>query len=87
MFYCELLSGLWIGDTDILVNEKFIKDNNIEIIFNCTQMFHFPELDLYKKIRLPFSPIRDSDNDVYLIMGIIRENLISVCIKTLLRVV
>ena len=32
MFYCELISGLWIGDTDILNNEKFIKDNNISII-------------------------------------------------------
>ena len=31
MFYCELLSGLWIGDTDILTNEKFIQDNNITI--------------------------------------------------------
>lgn len=67
MFYCELLSGIWIGDTDILVNEKFIKDNNIDIIFNCTQMFNFPETSLYKRIRLPFSPVREPDNDIYLI--------------------
>ena len=67
MFYCELLSGLWIGDTDILTNEKFIQDNNINVILNCTQMFNFPELDLYKKVRLPFSPVRESDNDIYLI--------------------
>ena len=67
MFYCELLSGLWIGDTDILTNEKFIQDNNISIILNCTQMFNFPELDLYKKVRLPFSPVRESDNDIYLL--------------------
>ena len=70
MFYCELLSGIWIGDTDILVNDRFIKDNNIDIILNCTQMFNFPELDLYKKVRLPFSPVRESDSDIYLI----REN-------------
>jgi len=67
MFYCELLSGLWIGDTDILHNEKFISDNNITIIFNCTQMFEFPKIELSKKIRLPFSPVRESDKDVYLI--------------------
>ena len=67
MFYCELLSGLWIGDTDILTNEKFIKDNNIGIVLNCTQMFNFPDIDLYKKVRLPFSPVRESDNDIYLI--------------------
>ena len=24
MFYCELLSGIWIGDIDILSNKKFI---------------------------------------------------------------
>lgn len=70
MFYCELLSGLWIGDTDILNNEKFIKDNNISIILNCTQMFEFPKIEEIKKIRLPFSPIRESDKDIYLL----REN-------------
>ena len=48
MFYCELLSGLWIGDTDILVNEKIINDNNIKIIINCTKIFDFPnKLILY----------------------------------------
>lgn len=67
MFYCELLSGLWVGDTDILTNENFIKDNNISIILNCTQMFNFPRMELYKKVRLPFSPVRESDNDIYLI--------------------
>ena len=70
MFYCELISGLWIGDTDILNNEKFIKDNNISIILNCTQMFEFPKIEEIKKIRLPFSPIRESDKDIYLL----REN-------------
>ena len=49
MFHCELLSGLWIGDTDILNNEKFIKDNNISIILNCTQMFGFPDIESLKK--------------------------------------
>ena len=70
MFYCELLSGLWIGDTDILMNKKFINDNNISIILNCTQTFDFPNIDNLKKIRLPFSPIRESNDDIYLI----REN-------------
>ena len=70
MFYCELISGLWIGDTDILVNDKFIKDNNISIILNCTQTFDFPKNKNIKKIRLPFSPVRESNDDIYLI----REN-------------
>ena len=67
MFYCELLSGLWIGDTDILHNEKFISDNNITIVFNCTQMFDFPKIESLVKIRLPFSPIRESDTDIELV--------------------
>ena len=50
----ELLSGLWIGDTDILNSKKFMTDNQIDIILNCTQLFDFPDLDL-QKIRLPFS--------------------------------
>ena len=70
MFYCELLSGLWIGDTDILKNKKFIDDNNINIILNCTQMFDFPDNKDVRKIRLPFSPVRESNSDIFLI----REN-------------
>ena len=69
MFYCELMSGLWIGDTDILSNDKFMKDNNISIVLNCTQMFDFPKGDI-QKIRLPFSPVRESNKDIYLL----REN-------------
>ena len=68
MFYCELLSGIWIGDTDILTNQKFIKDNNINIILNCTQMFDFPNIPNIKKIRIPFSPIRESNDDFFLIL-------------------
>jgi len=70
MFYCELLSGLWIGDPDILMNDKFLNDNNISIIINCTQMFDFPSIDKIKKIRLPFSPVSESNDDIYLL----REN-------------
>lgn len=70
MFYCELLSGIWIGDTDILVNKNFLIDNDISIILNCTQLFGFPDNKEIKKIRLPFSPVRDSNSDIFLL----REN-------------
>ena len=62
MFYCELLSGIWIGDIDILSNKKFIEDNDITILMNCTQLFDFPEIDTLRKIRLPFSPIQNNEN-------------------------
>ena len=62
----ELLSGLWIGDTDILNSKKFMTDNHIDIILNCTQIFDFPDLDL-QKIRLPFSNDKNSDTDLMLL--------------------
>ena len=70
MFYCELLSGIWIGDTDILVNKRFIEDNNISVILNCTQLYNFPDNKEIKKIRLPFSPVRESNSDIFFL----REN-------------
>jgi hypothetical protein len=81
MFYCELLSGIWIGDTDILVNKSFIDDNNISVILNCTQLYNFPEKEGIQKIRLPFSPVRESNSDIFLlrenkdkIMNFIKDN-------------
>ena len=66
MYTNELLSGLWIGDTDILNSKQFMIDNQIDIILNCTQLFDFPDLDL-QKIRLPFSNNKNSDTDLILL--------------------
>ena len=66
MYTNELLSGLWIGDTDILNSKKFMSDNQIDIILNCTQLFDFPDLDI-QKIRLPFSNDKNSDTDLMLL--------------------
>ena len=66
MYTNELLSGLWIGDTDILNSKKFMTDNHIDIILNCTQIFDFPDLDI-QKIRLPFSNDKNSDTDLMLL--------------------
>ena len=66
MYTNELLSGLWIGDTDILNSKKFMIDNQIDIILNCTQLFDFPDLDI-QKIRLPFSNDKNSDTDLMLL--------------------
>ena len=67
MIFSELISGLWISDVEMLNKRKFLEDNNISIILNCTQMFDFPINDNIKKIRLPFSPIRESDTDISLL--------------------
>ena len=67
MFTCELLSGVWIGDSDVLNSTNFMKDNDITIILNCTQLFDFPNLDSIQKIRLPFSSTPNSDTDIHLL--------------------
>jgi hypothetical protein len=70
MYANELLSGLWIGDTDILNSKKFMTDNSIDIILNCTQLFESPDLDNIQKIRLPFSNNKNSDTD----LSLLRQN-------------
>ena len=81
MFYCELLSGVWISDIEIMNNSNFIKDKNITIVFNCTQIYDFPDLDI-QKIRLPFSPHQNNDenfrllkNNYVQIVDYIHENI------------
>ena len=70
MFTLELLSGIWIADSDILNSKKFMDDNQITIILNCTQIFDFPDISTIQKIRLPFSNNKNSDTD----LSLIREN-------------
>ena len=62
----EILSGLWIGDSAILNSKRFMEENSIDIILNCTQIFDFPDLDI-QKIRLPFSNDKNSDTDLMLL--------------------
>jgi len=83
MYTNELLSGLWIGDTDILNSKKFIDDNQIGIILNCTTYFDFPDLTKIQKVRLPFSNNKNSDTDLMLlrqnkdkILSFINDNLL-----------
>ena len=70
MFTLELLSGIWIADTNILNSKKFMDDNQITIILNCTQIFDFPDISTIQKIRLPFSNNKNSDTD----LSLLRDN-------------
>ena len=70
MFILEILSGIWIGDSDILNSNQFMKENHIDIILNCTQIFDFPDINTIQKIRLPFSNNKNSDTD----LSLIRQN-------------
>ena len=55
MLYTEVLSGLWIGDIDIMYNKKFLQDNQIQVIINCTCHYKFTDLPSIQNIRLPLS--------------------------------
>jgi hypothetical protein len=66
MYVNEILSGLWIGDSAILNSKRFMEENSIDIILNCTQIFDFPDLNI-QKIRLPFSNDKNSDTDLMLL--------------------
>ena len=94
MYTNELLSGLWIGDSDILNSKKFMNDNQIGIILNCTTYFDFPDFPdspSIQKVRLPFSNDKKSDNDLILLRqnkdkilsfindNILKTNILIVC--------
>ena len=53
MVYVEIISGLWIGNVDMMYNKKFLLDNQI----NCTHNFKFSDLPNIKNIRIPLSDI------------------------------
>jgi len=68
MLYTEVLSGLWIGDIDIMYNKKFIEDNQIKLIINCTIDFKFSEYGGVQNVRIPLP------NNLYNSIDMIRQN-------------
>ena len=48
----EIISGLWIGNVDVMYNKKFLQDNNITIILNCTTNYKFSDYTDTKNISL-----------------------------------
>ena len=81
MFYCEVVSGIWVADVDILYSQRFYKDNMIEIVLNCTYDYSFPDIDSIKKIRIPVTEQLKKDGDfqklndsLYKILDLIHDN-------------
>jgi protein-tyrosine phosphatase len=68
MLYTEVLSGLWIGDIDIMYNKKFIEDNQIKLIINCTIDYKFSEHVGVQNVRIPLP------NNLYNSLDMIRQN-------------
>lgn len=68
MLYTEVLSGLWIGDIDIMYNKKFIEDNKIKLIINCTIDYKFSEHVGVQNVRIPLP------NNLYNSIDTIKQN-------------
>lgn len=69
MLYTEVLSGLWIGDIDMIYNKKFLEDNQIKVIINCTYEHPFSEVTKdIQNIRIPLP------NNIYNCIDILRQN-------------
>tara|TARA_B100000131_G_C17956627_1_gene548685 strand:+ start:436 stop:879 length:444 start_codon:yes stop_codon:yes gene_type:complete len=47
----EIIPGLWLSDKNISLNKQFFKDNQIDIVINCSKDLQFIDLDI-EKVRL-----------------------------------
>jgi len=56
----EIIPGLWLGNKNICVHKQFFKDNNIEIVINCSKDIPFIELDV-EKVRLKINDDLEKD--------------------------
>ena len=68
MLYTEIISGLWIGDIDIMYSAKFIEDNQIKLIINCTIDYQIKEHRGVQNVRVPLP------NNLYNSIDTIRLN-------------
>ena len=51
MIVKEIIPGLWLGEKEISENIQFYKDNNIDIVINCSTDLPFINIDI-EKLRL-----------------------------------
>ena len=68
MIYAEIISGLWIGNIDMMYNKKFLCDNNISIVINCTIDYKSSDVSTIQNIRIPLSDV------IYHNLDILRQN-------------
>ena len=79
----EIISGIWIGDLNHSQNPNFYKNNNIDMVVNCTCDTECINLDSVKfKIKIPFSRDFPSRNDILVINEYI-EKLLQIIYKSI----
>ena len=48
----QILPNLWLGNARAAANEKFLKENNIQVVFNCTKDLPFHS-SIKRRYRVP----------------------------------
>jgi len=71
-----MISGVWIGDTDIMHSKKFLEENDIKIIVNFTIDIGFPENSEIQNVRIPVSEQLKCSSDVMKLNTYLKDLLI-----------
>lgn len=71
-----MISGVWIGDTDIMHSKKFLEENDIKIIINFTIDIGFPENSEIQNVRIPVSEQLKCSSDVMKLNTYLKDLLI-----------
>ncbi len=56
----EIIPGLWLGNVNASKDVNFIKNNNIQVVFNCTKNLEFSPI-IPEKYRLPLDDNLEED--------------------------
>jgi len=66
MLYAEIVSGLWIGDAEVMNHPTFLRDQGIGVLMNCTDIYDFPSYEC-QKVRIPLPSNQSNETKVALL--------------------
>jgi protein-tyrosine phosphatase len=64
--YNKIIDNLFIGNYESPIDLKFLKDNNIRLIINCTKSYSYEVLDNVQMMRLPITDFNSPENNIIL---------------------
>jgi len=64
--YNKIIDNLFIGNYESPIDLKFLKDNNIRLIINCTKSYSYDVLDNVQMMRLPITDFNSPENNIIL---------------------
>jgi len=69
MLFVEVVSGLWVGDVGAMSHLPLLRDQQIGLVMNCTDLYEFPNHECVK-VRVPLPSSQSNESKV----GILRSN-------------